>query len=286
MKPVLLKISSGPAISFSARSDHYSYKHNNWHYHPEFEFIHVIEGAGTLFAGDGIHHFKGGDLICIGSYLPHYWKFDPQYIRDPKSNSYIELTQFSEDFWGKDFLTIPENQKIASLLEKCKKGLVFNSKLTVDAKKLLSALIDATGTRRIIYLLELLTSIAELKPTYSISSAYHSDNLFTQSERLNTIYNYTLEHYRSKIYIKDIADKINLTENSFCRYFKSCTRKSYSQFITELRIGHACKLLSEGKKSIKEICYESGFNNITLFNRLFKKMKGMQPSEYRNSIHS
>lgn len=284
MKPILLKISSGPAISFSARSDDKSYKHNNWHYHPEFEIIHVKKGAGTLFAGDGIHHFKSGDLICIGSYLPHYWKFDAEYICSPRTKSYIELTQFREDFWGKDFLIIPENQKIANFLEKCKKGLVFRGEKPAEAKRLLSALLEAAGTRRIIILLELLTNLADSKSVYSISSAYHSDNLFTQSERLNTIYNYTLEHYKSKIYIKEIAERTNLTENSFCRYFKSSTRKSYTQFVTELRIGHACKLLSEGKKSIKEACYESGFNNITNFNRVFKKLKGMQPSEYRSSL--
>jgi AraC-like DNA-binding protein len=196
------------------------------------------------------------------------------------------LTQFREDFWGKDFLCIPENQKIATLLEKSKKGLVFRGIKTTAVKRLLTELIAAAGTRRVILLLEMLMNLASVKPFSHISSAYHRDNLFTQSERINTIYNYTLQHFKSTIYIKDIAALTSLTTNSFCRYFKSCTRKSYTQFIAELRIGHACKLLSEGQKSIKEVCYESGFHNITHFNRLFKKMKSVQPGEYRKMINS
>ncbi|SDE26788.1 AraC family transcriptional regulator [Niabella drilacis] len=286
MKPILLKITSGPAISFSARSDSKSYKNNSWHYHPEFELIHVVKGAGTLFAGDGIHYFKSGDLVLIGSYLPHYWKFDSPYTTDKPEKSYIELTQFREDFWGKDFLLIPENQKIAALLEKSKQGLVLKGARADTAKEILTSLIAATDTKRIILLLELLSCITECRKTGLISSAYQSDNPFTQSERINKIYNYTLQHFKSPIYIKDIAALTNLTENSFCRYFKSCTRKSYTQFIAELRIGHACKLLSEGQKSIKEICYESGFNNITHFNRLFKRMKKIQPNEYRKLINT
>lgn len=286
MKPILLKITSGPAISFSARSDSKSYKNNSWHYHPEFELIHVVKGRGTLFAGDGIHHFKSGDLVFIGSYLPHYWKFDSLYTSEAPAKSYIELTQFREDFWGKDFLTIPENQKIATLLDKSKKGLVLRGPKAETAKAILTGLIASADTRRIVLLLELLICLSECKKAGAISSAYQSNNPFTQSDRINKIYNYTLQHFKSTIYIKEVAALTNLTVNSFCRYFKSCTRKSYTQFIAELRIGHACKLLSEGQKSIKEICYESGFNNITHFNRQFKKLKHIQPNEYRKLIHA
>jgi len=284
MKPILLKITSGPAISFSARSDRKSYRNNNWHYHPEFELIHIIKGEGTLFAGDGIHHFKNGDLVFIGSHLPHYWRFDDIYRSGNPAASYIELTQFREDFWGKDFLTIPENQKIASLLEKAKKGMVFRGPKTTQAKNILSALIAASETKRIILLLELLIAISGCKKFSFISSSYHGNNTSSQTERINTIYNYTLQHFQSDISLRDVAALTNLTTNSFCRYFKSCTRKSYTQFVAELRIGHACKLLSEGKKSIKEICYDSGFNSFTNFNRQFKKMKGIQPNEYRKML--
>jgi AraC-like DNA-binding protein len=285
MKPTLLKITSGPAISFSARSDSRSYKGNYWHYHPEFELIHMVKGEGTLFAGDGIHYFKDGDLVFIGSHLPHYWRFDDVFTTEHPRPSYIELTQFREDFWGKDFLLIPENQKIASVLKRAQKGLIMKGPKAAEAKKILTSLLGASETRRIILLLELLLCMSECKKTAYISSDYHGYNSFAETERINIIYNYTLRHFKSNIYIKEIASLTNLTENSFCRFFKSCTRKSYTQFVVELRVGHACKLLSEGKKSVKEICFESGFNTFTNFNRQFKKMKGVQPSEYRKMVH-
>jgi AraC-like DNA-binding protein len=286
MKPLLLKVTSGPAISFSARADNISYKNNHWHYHPEFELIHMVKGEGTLFAGDGIHYFKSGDLVFIGSHLPHYWMFNPQYTTEKPVPSYIELTQFREDFWGRDFLALPENKKIADLLKKAQTGMVLKGPKARDAKAILSRLIKATETRRIVLLLELMICLAECRQTGFISSLYHGNSNQMQNERINTVFNYTLSHFRGNIYIKDIAALTNLTPNSFCRYFKACTRKSYSEFVMELRVGHACKVLSEGKKSVKEICFESGFNTFTNFNRQFKRLKGVQPNEYRKMAHS
>jgi AraC-like DNA-binding protein len=285
MKPILLKISSGPSVSFSARTDAKSYKNNNWHYHPEIELIHVVKGAGTLFAGDGMHHFSNGDLVLIGSMLPHYWKFDDAYtLAEKPAKSYIELTQFKDDFWGKHFLTLPENQKIASLLERAQKGMVLKGPKTLAVKSLLTDLTVAAETKRIILLLEILYEMAEFKKCDYIASDYSSATSAGQSDRIDVVYNYTLRNFKEKINIKTLADLANMTPNSFCRYFKSCTRKSYSQFVMDLRIGHACKLLSEGRKSIKEVCYESGFNSFTLFNRQFKKSKGLPPNEYKKSM--
>jgi AraC-like DNA-binding protein len=285
MKPALLKIIPGPAISFQARADHRSHRNNHWHYHPEYELLHMVKGEGTLFAGDGIHYFKDGDLVLIGSHLPHYWRFDEQYTSVHPVSSYIELTQFRDDFWGKDFLDIPENQPIATLLKKARLGLVVRGPKAARGKEILSTLIGATGPGRVILLLELLLCLSESKKTESISSPYHGYEAFAETQRINTIYDYTLRNFRTNIYIKDIAALISMTPNSFCRWFKTCTRKTYNQFIVELRVGHACKLLSEGKKSVKEICYASGFNTFTNFNRQFKKLKGVQPSEYRKMIH-
>jgi YesN/AraC family two-component response regulator len=198
--------------------------------------------------------------------------------------SYIELTQFRDDFWGRDFLSLPENQKIAALLTKAKKGIVLKGPKTLPIKNLLKELTTAAETKRIILLLEILFALAECKKTQHIASTYSSAVAEGQSERINVVYNYTLRNFKSKISINTLANLINMTPNSFCRYFKSCTRKSYSQFVMELRIGHACKLLSEGKKSIKEVCYESGFNSFTLFNRQFKKSKGLPPNDYKKNM--
>jgi len=285
MRPQLLKITSGPSISFSAREDAKPYLHNNWHYHPEVELIHIIKGEGTLFAGDTTIRFKATDLILLGSQLPHYWRFDDAYTNENSLPSFIELTQFCEDFWGKDFLNLPENQTIRSLFEKAKKGIIVSEDVSNKAKTALNKLIRSNGSERIFLLIELLTIISKSANSKYISSTHSFAFEASENERLNAIYNYALTHFKNKIYLKDVAAIANLATNSFCRYFKSKTRKSFSLFIIELRIGFACKLLSEKKMSIKEICFSSGFNNFTNFNKQFKSLKGMQPKEYRKLMN-
>ncbi len=284
MRPQLLKITSGPSISFSARQDAMPYVNNNWHYHPEIELIHVMQGEGTLFAGDTSIRFSSGNLILIGAQLPHYWRFDDAYTQPQPLPSLIELTQFCDDFWGKDFLSLPENQAIRKLLEKAKRGIVVSDEMAVLAKQILTQLILSEGTERLICLIQLLQVLSkDHQPNY-ISSANHFEFVSSENERINAIYNYALTHFKQKIYLKDVAAIANLATNSFCRYFKSRTRKSFSVFIIELRVGYACKLLAEKSMSIKEICFESGFNSFTNFNKQFKLLKGMQPNEYRKRM--
>ena len=284
MRPQLLKITSGPSISFSARKDSKPYINNNWHYHPEVELIHIIQGEGTLFAGDTSIRFKDGDLILIGSQLPHYWRFDEAYTQENPIPSSIELTQFCEDFWGKDFLALPENINIVKLFEKAKRGMVIPEASAQECKDLLSALVSAQESERLYFLIKLLTSLSRIAKPEFISDTTSFEFEYAENERINAIYNYALAHFKNKIYLKDVASVANLATNSFCRYFKSRTKKCFSAFIIELRIGYACKLLSEKRKSIKEICFESGFNSFTNFNKQFKLMKGMQPNEYRKRM--
>lgn len=284
MRPQLLKITSGPSISFSARTDNKPYINNNWHYHPEIELIHVIEGEGTLFAGDTSIRFNEGDLILLGSQLPHYWRFDEIYTQKNPKSSLIELTQFCEDFWGNDFLRLPENKNIIRLFERAKRGMVISKTISSKAKLVLSKLIKATGSDRIALLINLLTTLSkESNPNY-ISLTHNFDFDSSENDRINAIYNYSLNNFKRNIYLKDVAAIANLSTNSFCRYFKSRTKKSYSVFIIELRIGYACKLLAEKNLSIKEICFSSGFNTFTNFNKQFKALKGMQPNEFRKRM--
>lgn len=284
MRPQLLKITSGPSISFSARADAKPAVNNNWHYHPEVELIHVIKGEGTLFAGDTTIRFKPGDLILLGSNLPHYWRFDDAYTQHKPLPSFIELTQFCENFWGNDFLNLPENRSIRTLFVRAKKGIIVQEKIAFKAKKILHQLIEANGPDRLLLLLQLLSTLSKTGNCNYISATHSFEFDVSENERINAIYNYTLQHFKTKIYLKEVAAVANLSPNSFCRYFKSRTRKSFSTFVQELRVGYACKLLSENKMSIKEICFESGFNTFTHFNKQFKSIKDLKPNEYRKQM--
>ena len=286
MKPQLLKVMKGPGHSFSVRRDLHPHVNNRWHYHTEVELIHFKKGDGTQFIGDNIKRFKSGDVVIIGSNLPHYWRFDDVYFdENTKASADARVAHFTENFWGEHFLSLPENGNLKMILEKAKRGLQINGKARLMVADLLEELITSTGSQRIILLMEALSSIASCKQVSALSSmGFKPEFGDAESERINAIYEYSLKKFKSKIHLEEIAEVANISPNSFCRYFKSRTRKTYSQFLIELRVGHACKLLIENNQSIKRLCYESGFNNFTSFHKYFKLITGKSPLSYQKEF--
>lgn len=286
MKAQLLKVSKGPGQSFSVRQDLVPYVNNRWHYHSEVELIHFKKGEGTQFVGDSIRPFKQGDVVLVGPNLPHHWKFDDKYF-DEKVNlkTDVRVAHFRETFWGDQFLQLPENVNIRAVLDKAKLGLQINGAARQDIARLVNDLLHATGSRRIMLLMGALEIIANCKEVTVLSSmGFVSQCVESESDRMNAIYDYTLKNFKERIQLEKIAEIANISPNSFCRYFKSRTRKTYSQFLIEVRVGHACKLLIENHLSIKQLCYESGFNNFTSFHKYFKLITGKSPLSYQREI--
>ena len=259
MRPQLLKVSKGPDRSFSVRRDLVPHVNNRWHYHAEVELIHFKKGEGTQFIGDSIKRFKAGDVVMVGSNLPHYWRFDDVYFEEnTKAMADIRVSHFNENFWGENFLHLPENNNIRTVLEKAKRGLQITGKTKLRVAELLEQLQSADGPQRIILLIEALSAIANCKSLIMLSSiGFKPDLVEVESDRINAIYEYSIKNFKRKIQLEEIAEVANISPNSFCRYFKSRTRKTYSQFLIELRVGHACKLLIENNQCIKRLCYES-----------------------------
>lgn len=288
MKPQLLKVSTGPAQSFSVRRDLVPHMNNKWHYHPEVELIHLKKGVGTQFIGDSIRSFKSGDIVLVGPHLAHYWRFDDIYFKDQsKACADVRVAHFSESFWGEQFLNLPENKSIKLLLENSRRGLQVNGKIKLKVADLLEQMLEAEGPQRIMLLMEALSLIANCNQTVKLSSIGFKQ-AYDESEniRINAIYDYTLENFRRKIHLEEIASVAVISPNSFCRYFKSKTRKTYSRFLTEIKVGHACKLLIENKLNIKQLCYESGFNNLASFHKYFKITTGKSPLSYQKEYIS
>lgn len=288
MKPQLLKVSTGPSQSFSVRRDQIPHMNNKWHYHPEVELIHLKKGCGTQFIGDSIKSFRSGDIVLVGAHLAHYWRFDDAYFKEEsKLSADVRVAHFSENFWGDQFLNLPENKAIKILLENSRRGLQVNGKIKAKVAELLEQMLVAEGTQRITLLIEALSLIANCNQTAKLSSIGFKQS-YDESEnmRINAIYNYTLEHFRRKIHLEEIANVAVISPNSFCRYFKSKTRKTYSRFLTEIKVGHACKLLIENKLNIKQLCYESGFNNLASFHKYFKITTGKSPISYQKEYIS
>lgn len=289
MKPQLLKVSNGPAHSFSVRQDLVPHFNNRWHYHPEVELIHFKKGEGTQFVGDSIKQFRDGDLVLIGSQLPHYWRFDDLYFKeDSKQSADVRVAHFCENFWGEQFLQLPENKMVRQVLEKAKRGIKVNGKTKIIVAGLLEKMLTAEGSERIILLLNALNVIAactQVNVLSSIGFRHHTEAI--ENDRINAIYDYSLANFKNKIHLEEIAAVANISPSSFCRYFKSRTKKTYSQFLIEIKVGHACKLLIENKFIIKQLCYESGFNNFASFHKYFKQITGKSPLTYQKEfMHS
>jgi AraC-like DNA-binding protein len=286
MRPQLLKVSKEPQHSFSVRRDLVPYVNNRWHYHAEVELIHFKKGEGTQFIGDNIKRFNAGDVVLVGSNLPHYWRFDDAYFEeDAPVAADVRVAHFCEDFWGSQFLQLPENVHIRTILDKAKRGLQITGKTRQKVAELLDSLLHTSNNHRIILLMEALNIIADCKHLTALSSIGFKYNLVeNEKDRINAIYDYSIKNFKRTIQLDEIAGVANISPNSFCRYFKSRTRKTYSQFLIEIRVGHACKLLIENNLSIKQLCYESGFNNFTSFHKYFKLITNKSPLIYQKEF--
>jgi AraC-like DNA-binding protein len=284
MKPQLLKVATGPTNSFSVRQNMIPYMNNRWHFHPEVELIHFHKGSGMQFVGDHIMRFRPDDVVLVGANLPHYWRFDDLSLYDHNTSvAYTTTIHFTEDFWGEQFLNLPENKQIKALLAKARRGILITGPAGQKVSKLMRKAHQATGVHRLIALLKCLTAISDADQHILLSSMGFQASLSdAEDERIHAIYEHTLSHFKRKIHLEEIADIADMTPNSFCRYFKERTSKTYSQFLTEIRVGYACKLIVDNKMSIKELCYESGFNNFSCFHKNFKQLMGKTPQRYQN----
>lgn len=287
MKAQLLKVSMSPAQSFSIRQDVAPSVNNKWHYHPEFELVYFSKGTGTQFIGDSISRFNQGDIVLVGPQLPHFWRFDDVYFRnnDPEGNPDIRVIHFSESLLGDSFLNLPENKLLKSVLEKSRRGLRIKGKNKQHIADLISEMPKAEGIDRIIILMQVLAEITKCEKLETFSSiGFLHETEPHEKDRINDIYDYSYANFKNKISLEEIADVAKISPNSFCRYFKSRTRKTYSQFLIEIKVGRACELLIEHSLNLKQVCYDCGFNNFASFYKCFKKITGKSPLSYQKEF--
>lgn len=280
MKFQLLKVTTEPDHSFSIRQDKSPSVNNRLHYHPEIELVYFKKGRGVQYIGDSVTRFNPGDVVLVGPNLPHCWQFD-----DSSGDTVdARVAHFCENFWGEDFLNLPENRAIKMTLERSRRGIQVMGRHKGQVKELLGEALYSEGSRRIILLMEILTAVSGCKQKLLSSAGFHPACDTVYDDRINKVLAYAHANFKNKITLKEIAEVASMSENSFCRYFKSKTRKTFVQFLNEVRIGHACKLLMESRMSIKQIYYESGFNNVTSFHKYFKCITGKSPLHYQQQF--
>jgi AraC-like DNA-binding protein len=282
IKPALERINPSFGSSFTlARYDRNKNQNTNyWHYHPEIELVYVHGGSGKRQIGSHISYFGNGDLILIGSNLPHCGFTDK--FTGNKSEIVI---QFQPEFIDSLTLNKPEMQNIRLLIERSKSGMAFTGKTKTGIGRRIQNLVEREGFDRFLGLLSILNDL-QLSEDFQIlnASGYSMQANVEDNERINRIFNHVKTHFQEPISLDQMAAMTGMTTPSFCRYFKKMSGKTFTGFVNEYRLVHASKLLSENSMSITEICFESGFNNFSYFNKSFRKFTGKSPSEYRNTL--
>ena len=233
--------------------------------------------------GDSIAEFKETELILIGPNLPHFWKEDN---KNQNKSAEAFVLHFSEDFLGKDFFNRPEMKKIRRLLDKARLGLKFQPDRESDLVKKIKSLHEKKDFEKLLRLLDLLSRMASSRKFEQLSSLGFANFITEQkSTRINKVFEYSITNFRESIKLETLASLISMSKPSFCRFFKKSTGKSYFDFIKELRIGYACKLLQESNMSIIQICFECGYESISNFNRQFKEIIRENPFKYRKNFN-
>lgn len=280
MRPHLLKVSLHPESSFNILQKIDLY--NQWHFHPEIELIYIHEGFGTGYIGNIVEGFESEELFLLGSNLAHMWRCDPEYVSKTERKAEVTVIYFQHDFLGDKFFKIQELNNIKSLLEKARQGIKITGSTKVEVKKLMDQLSVAKGLKRVVTLLTILDEIANSNENHFINPMYHPIKIEkVETGRLNNVFQYISNNFQRKITLAEIASVANLSAIAFCRYFKSKTRKTFYDFLLEVRVAHACNLLLEKDMTIYEVCYDSGFNNLSNFNRYFKKIMRKTPHEFK-----
>ncbi|MXV15193.1 AraC family transcriptional regulator [Hufsiella ginkgonis] len=284
MKAHFRKVPINIQNSYSVRHDHLPNFGGIWHYHPELELHHIIRGEGVRLIGDNISNFSSGEILLLGENLPHTWRCKEEYFQNnPDLNVEAIVIHFLPDCLGKYLLSLPEAYLIPKLFEKAKNGMLIGGKAREQLAGLMFNAVHATNLDRIIVLLSILKTLAETEEFSPIASTHQAFYQSNESDtiRLNKVCSYTLSNYKREISLEEISSISNLSVTSFCRYFKQITKKTYYDFLIEIRISHACRFLIEDKLPTEVLCFECGFNNVSNFYRHFKKVAGMTPLEYK-----
>lgn len=280
MQPLLIKINLPQKSSFSI--NRYSYDDQFpgiWHFHEEYELTLIEKSNGSRMVGDHIERFKAGDLVLIGKNLPHTWRND-----EKKTTGVSEalVIHFLEDFLGEAFFSLPEMYKIKHLLERSKHGLKVQESVAKKVAASMKRIETTTGAEKVLLLLNILQLLSETEHLEDLCSEGFTNSInYTDSDRLKRVYEYIMNNFQEDVSLSKAASVAHMSPTAFSRYFKGRTRKSYTQFVIEMKIGYACKLLINEKMSVAEVCYKSGFQNLSNFNQQFKTLTSLTPKKYQ-----
>ncbi len=278
----IIEPSFGSSFTVSKYEENANSKAHLWHYHPEIELVYVNGGSGKRQVGSHISYYTTGSLILIGSNLPHCGFTDEQ-----TGNKKETVIHMKPDFLGTEFFGISEMKNIKQLFNRAKAGIVFIG----ETKKRIGSKIELIENQlpfeRLLTILSILNELEEATEFKVLNAEGFSMQLQMQdNDKINMVFNYVKDNFQEQITLDEVAELVSMTVPSFCRYFKKITSKTFTKFVNEYRLVHASKLLAEKPISISEICFESGFNNFSYFNKSFQEFTGKSASQYRRELRS
>ncbi len=283
-KPILEKITYANEHSFALREDVLPYIKIPLHFHPEYELTFIIESFGKRFIGDSIENFEEGDLIFIGPNLPHFWRNDKSFYEiEEKRNVRLIVVHFIEDFMGKHFFDAPELYQIRKFLNGSRRGVKITGETAQFVKEQMMYMFKERGFSRLMILFSVLDRLSKSNDyQFLATEGYKRGINQPDADRINQIYEYIVDHFNENISLEDLSSLVNMSSPAFCRYLRSRIGKSFKQMLNEIRVGNACREILESDKTVTQIAYESGYNNISNFNRRFVEIKKMSPIQFKS----
>lgn len=274
--------SFGSSFTFSKYIENANSNAHLWHYHPEIELVYVNGGSGKRQVGSHISYYTDGDLILIGSNLPHCG-----FTNEQTGNKNETVLQMKPDFLGNSFFDAPEMKTINALFNQAKTGIAFSGETKKRIGEKIEIMENQSPFERLLTIIDALNELG-LSNEFKILNAegFSMEMQMQDNDRINMVFNYVKDNFQEQITLDEVAVLVSMTVPSFCRYFKKITKKTFTKFVNEYRLVHASKLLAEKPISITEISFESGFNNFSYFNKTFKEFTGKSASQYRKELRT
>ena len=257
-----------------------------WHYHPAIEIMYITRGIGTRFVGDCIEQYEEGDVCMFGPNLPHEWRNDDAYFdKESGLRATCICLFFKREIFDPNFIRLPEMNNIRDLIERSRRGLKFTGNSKLEITRFIRSSVNDVGVRKVTNLLTLLELMAtsteyELLASVGFTNSVNSEDF----ERFNKVYKFLVKNFATSIRLEEVSTLVGLTPTAFCRYFKERTKKTFVEYLNEMRIGYSKKLLLENKMKISTISGEVGFPNLSNFISQFKKVTGMSPSQFQKQF--